>query len=225
MPQRLSKTFPCQAGKRTTGAAVCIGHARRRKYCASAIFTTSAIFNLDSSHPMSHSHGMTTPYEASLRTGAVLTRTAPFPNDPPTAVTVHLLGISMLSLGLRSLRSGLPAWPPEPASPPEDLPAGTGAFIQIYTALYTRLHTHLHRFTHHLHAIYTPLTRSIFRATTSGPIISVKNLPLGLPPPPPQIYTLNPSTDRRKKVAAGLARDRPTDGFRRFWVVSRQRGN
>jgi len=148
---------------------------------------------------------MTTHFEASLRTGSVLTRTAPFPNDPPTALIFCALGISMPKLAFRWLPSVPAVWRLKPASCPLDLHTGVGALTHLYTAIYTLLHTHLHRFTHHLHAIYTQFTHpfpgSFFTQLFLAQSFPSKNLPLGRTPPPPspRIHTVSPSPDRQKK--------------------------
>jgi len=97
--------------------------------------------SLASSLPPWQCHGMTTQCEASLRTGAVPSRTPPFPNDPPTAVTVHALGISMPTFGLRSLITVPPARHLTPAPCAEDLHTRAVPLTHIYTVIYTPIYT------------------------------------------------------------------------------------
>ncbi len=152
--------------------------------CSTIIIYTS--FSLDRTHLISQSIRMTTQFEASLRTGAVLARTSPFPNDPPAAVTLSRLGISTYLLGLALAPERASGVAPETASGLEVLHAKAvhrQSFTQAYTLSYTNLHTHLHRFTHNLHEIYTPH----FHTTISGPIVYLKTAPLppgGMFPPP-----------------------------------------
>ncbi len=181
---------------------------RRRLLVWSSAFTrsggrkksrTAALFNLDSSHPLSHTNGMTTQYEASLRNRDVLTQTSPFPNDPLTVRTFPVLGISMSSLGARLL-------PSIPASCLEYLHAEAGVLTGIYTAIYTPLHADLHAFTHPFTQIYTLFTHSVFHATVSGSMICVKKpVPERPPLPLPPIDTLNPSTDCQKLTGSDVS--------------------
>jgi hypothetical protein len=134
-------------------------------------------------------NGMTTQFEASLRNGAAPCRTAPFPNDPPTAVTFPIRGASLYCWGLLSLRSMPTACQPNPTPRPTDSHGFTHSFTQIYT----NLHTHLHRFTQ----IYTPIYTPCFFTTISGPISYKKARPEAIFFS--CLCTFNPVTDRRKR--------------------------